>query len=329
VIDTLAAAAGPGLIVLGEVRTGLLSNRTALTRENAVQLLSPLRPGEPVFTWERPIAHARSAPVVTGLDCHLSLSADGQRRARAVGTVASHASLTGGTILQCATVASVRPAGDGQRKQWSHYTARPGTLETFSVQDSERVREGFLGEGAQRAGLADFGAVCDRLARRVQNSAMLQGTAPLLFQWTRLRWAAWVPDRRPEGAQPAAAMQLTDDLSRTLQLNVFASTAAEIGEFCGDLALHDWILTTVIRRMERISGLDADEDVREISPAVSRLLHLWMPAARVNPELAEVWTGFEHRPGFSRQWNSLVARMRDQLSLHTALQRGVLINHDS
>jgi hypothetical protein len=197
------------------------------------------------------------------------------------------------------------------------------------VQDSERVREGFLGDGAQRAGLADFGAVCDRLARRVQNSAMLQGTAPLLFQWTRLRWAAWVPDRPPQEARPTAAMQLTDDLSRTLQLNVFASSVEEISEFCGDLALHDWILTTVIRRMERISGLDAGADVREISPAVSRLLHLWMPAARVNAELAEVWKGFEHRPGFSRQWNSLVARMRDQLSLHTALQRGVLINHDS
>ncbi|HEX4788813.1 MAG TPA: hypothetical protein VH372_10155, partial [Actinospica sp.] len=67
--DAVAAAAGPGLIVLGEVRTGLLSNRGALTRENAVQLFGPLRPGEPVLTWERPIAHARSAPVVTGLDC--------------------------------------------------------------------------------------------------------------------------------------------------------------------------------------------------------------------------------------------------------------------
>jgi hypothetical protein len=322
--------AEPGLIVLGEVRTGLLSNRGALTREQAERLLKQLRPGEPVLTRERPIAHTRSAPVVTGLDSHLAVSADGRRRARAVGTVASHASLTGGTILQCSTVASVRPATAGRREQWSHYTARPGSLETLAVQEPERVREGFLSEGAQRTGLADFGAVCDRLARRVQNSAMLQGTAPLLFQWTRLRWAAWVPDERPaEAATPKGTLQLTDDLSRALRVNAFDSSAEEISEFCGDLALHDWILTTVIRRMERISGLDAEEDVREISPVISRLLHLWMPAARVNAELAEVWEGFEQRPGFSRQWNSLVARMRDQLSLHTALQRGVLINHDS
>lgn len=321
---------GAGVTVLGEVRTGLLSSRAALTRDQAVRLLEPLRPGEPVHTWERPIAHARSAPVVTGLDCQLALSADGRRRARAVGTVASHASLTGGTILQCSTVATVRSAASGRREQWSHYTARPGTLETLSEQRPERVREGFLGEGAQAGGgLADFGAVSDRLVRRVQNSGMLQGTAPLLFQWTRLRWAAFVPARPAPGAEPTAALALTDDLTRTLRLTVFASSAEEIGEFCGDLALHDWILTTVIRRMERISGIDAEADVREISPVVSRLLHLWMPAARVNAELAEVWRGFEQRPGFSRQWNSLVARMRDQLSLHSALRRGVLINHDS
>jgi hypothetical protein len=320
----------PGRTVLGEVRTGLLSNRGALTQEQAKRLLDQLGPGEPVLTWERPIAHARSAPVVTGLDCHLALSADGQRRARAVGTVASSASLTGGTILQCATVASVRASAAGRREQWSHYTARPGVMETLSVQDPERLREGFLSEGAQRAGLADFGAVCDRLARRVQNSAMLQGTAPLLFQWTRLRWAAWVPDKKPSGEPSAkAAMQLTDELSRTLRLDLFDSNVEQISEFCGDLALHDWILTTVIRRMERISGLDAEEDVREISPVMTRLQHLWMPAARVTGELAGVWKGFEDRPGFSRQWNSLVARMRDQVSLHNALQRGVLINHDS
>lgn len=322
-------ADSPGVTVLGEVRTGLLSNSGALTREQATRLLEPLSPGEPVLTWERPIAHARSAAVVTGLDCHLALGADGARRARAVGTVASYASLTGGTILQCATTATVRAAANGRREQWSHYTARPGTLETLSEQLPERLREGFLSEGGQRAGLADFGAVCDRLARRVQNSPLLRGTAPLLFQWTRLRWAAWVPARPAEDGVASAALQLTDELSRSLRLTVFASSAEEIGEFCGDLALHDWILTTVIRRMERISGRDAEADIREISPVVSRLLHLWMPAARVNAELAGLWKGFERRPGFSRQWNSLVARMRDQLSLHSALRRGVLINHDS
>lgn len=320
-----------GSLVVGEVRTGLLSNRGALTREQAVRLLAPLAAGESVLTWERPIAHARSAPVVTGLDCQLPVGADGTRKARAVGTAASYASLTGGTILQCATVASVRQSAGSRREVWGHYTAHPGVLETLAPQDQDKLAEGFLSEGpaAADAGLADFGAVCDRLARKVQNSSMLQGTAPLLFQWTRLRWAAGIDAQGRPGAPPTAALVLTDDLSRTLRLNLQASSVEEITEFCADLALHDWILTTVIRRMERISGDDSEEDVREISPVVARLLHLWMPAARVNAELSEVWSGFERRPGFSRQWNSLVARMRDRLSLHTALQHGVLINHDS
>ena len=42
-----------------------------------------------------------------------------------------------------------------------------------------------------------------------------------------------------------------------------------------------------------------------------------MPAARVPPELEEVWEGFERRPGFSRQWDTSVGWVRDQLSLHT------------
>lgn len=332
----------PALTVLGEVRTGLLSNRGALTREQAVRLLTALAPGESVLSWERPIAHVRSAPVVTGLDCQLALGADGARGARAVGTIASHASLTGGTILQCATVAAVRASATGRREDWGHYTAHPGTLETLSEQDGARVAEGFLAEGGQRLGVADFGSVCDRLARKVQNSALLQGTAPLLFQWTRLRWAATLrPAEESTGGagtaggddggagEATASLQLTDELSRTLRLHTAASTVADISEFCGDLALHDWILTTVIGRLERISGEDSAEDVREISPVVSRLLHLWMPGARVNAELSGVWSGFEQRPGFTRQWNALVARMRDQLSLHTALRRGVLINHDS
>jgi hypothetical protein len=320
----------PALTVLGEVRTGLLSNRGALTREQAVRLLTALAPGESVLSWERPIAHVRSAPVVTGLDCQLAVGADGARGARAVGTVASHASLTGGTILQCATVAAVRASATGRREDWGHYTAHPGILETLSEQDGARVAEGFLSEqDGARAGVADFGSVCDRLARKVQNSALLQGTAPLLFQWTRLRWAATLCPAGDEVGGATASLQLTDELSRTLRLHTAASTVAEISEFSGDLALHDWILTTVIGRLERISGEDSAEDVREISPVVSRLLHLWMPGARVNAELSGVWSGFEQRPGFTRQWNALVARMRDQLSLHTALRRGVLINHDS
>jgi hypothetical protein len=323
-------AAGPPLTVLGEVRTGLVSHHGTLTREQTERLLAPLALGEPVLSWERPIAHSSSAATVTGLDCQLALSADGARRVRAVGTAVSRASITGGTILQCSTLATVRPAAVQRRLDWSHYTARPGLLETISAQDPspQQLEAGFLAEDVPREGCADFGSICDRLARKVQNSPLLEGAAPLLFQWTRLRWAATV--RRDGSTGPAVAnLRLGDELGRTLSLAVNASSVVEVAEFCGDLALHDWILTTVIRRMERLTADGSEVDVRELSPVVSRLLHLWMPAARVNPELSELWTEFEQKPGFTRQWNSLVSRMRDQISLHTALQRGVLINHDS
>jgi hypothetical protein len=37
----------------------------------------------------------------------------------------------------------------------------------------------------------------------------------------------------------------------------------------------------------------------------------------VQPELAEVWKGFERSPGFTRQFDTAVGWIRDQLSLHT------------
>lgn len=323
----IPAGPDPPLTVLGEVRTGLVSHHAALTREQAEQLLAPLALGESVLSWERPIAHSLSAVTMTGLDCNLAVGEGGARKARAVGTVASRASVTGGTILQSSTLAAVRPSAVGRRQDWSHYAARPGVLETLAAQAPEQLAAGFLSEGPQREGFADFGSICERLARKVQNSSLLQGAAPLQFQWTRLRWAACV---RPEGATAASVrLQLGEDLGRTLSLTVLRSSVPEIAEFCGDLALHDWILTTVIRRLERISGDSSDEDVREISPVVARLLHLWMPGARVNAELSGLWNEFERQPGFSRQWQSLVSRMRDQISLHMALQRGVLTNHDT
>jgi hypothetical protein len=322
-----AAAPGPApapQVVLGEVHTGLLVHHSALRRDEAEGLLAALAPGEQVLGWERPIAHALSAPVVLGLDCALALGAEGGRTARAVGTVSSRAALTGGTILQCTTTAAVPAAGCGRRAPWSHYTARPGVLETFAAQPPDQLAEGFLGEGGQRPGTADFGAVCERLVRRLQNSTALKGSAPLLFHRTRLRWAVTVAPSNPA----RALLRLGEGENRTLRAEAADSDPGEIAEFCGDLALHDWILTTVIRILDGHTGAKPEQDLAEIRTIVGRLLHLWMPAARVNAELAALWSEFERTPGFTRQWRSLVARMRDQISLHTAQRLGVLINHD-
>jgi hypothetical protein len=97
--------------------------------------------------------------------------------------------------------------------------------------------------------------------------------------------------------------------------------AAGLAALCEDLALHDWLLTTVVRMLDGVRlGTGAARDtgavVRTLRPAVDHLLHLWMPRARVSPELAPLWDPLEERPGFTRQWRNLVQRIRDQLTLH-------------
>lgn len=316
-------------VVLGEVRTGLIAHHRALRRAEAEELLGWLVPGGRALSWERPIAHALSAPVITGLDCALALGAEGRRTTRAVGTVSSRAALTAGTILQCSTIAEVRPAATAQRRSWSSYISRPGVVEIFPAHRGEPVAEGFLGEGGERAGVADFGAIGERLARRAQNAPLLEGRAPLLFRWTRLRFAVTPPDGGPGGAPTdGTVLRLGESGMRTLRIREVSAAVPDIAEFCGDLALHDWILTTVIRCLDQLSGAKPERELADIEAIVSRLLHLWMPAARVNTELRVLWSEFERTPGFTRQWESLVARMRDHIALHTAHQLGVLINHE-
>lgn len=335
------------LVVLGEVHTGLITHHSALRRAETERLLAWLVPAGQVLSWERPIPHAVSAPVLTGLDCALALGIGGGKSVRAVGTVSSRAALTGGTILQCSTVATVRAARFGRREGWAHYTSRPGELETLSPQQADHLAEGFLGEGGQRDGVADLGAVCERLVRRVQNAPMLEGRSPLLFQWTRMRWAATSAGPVPQGAADlanaaavaAAAqaaqtaetaeafMRVGEGTDRTLRIQAVRSAVEDLAEFCGDVALHDWILTTVLGYLDEISGAEPERQLAEIDLILTRLRHLWMPSARVSTELAVLWSEFERKPGFSRQWQSLVARMSDQIALHTAHQLGVLINH--
>jgi hypothetical protein len=86
---------------------------------------------------------------------------------------------------------------------------------------------------------------------------------------------------------------------------------------CEDVALHDWLLTAVEEVVDggRADGLSGEELVRRFRPVVAHLLPLWMPGAHVEDVLAPIWSGLEGRPGFTRQWSSLVDQIRDQMSL--------------
>ena len=103
--------------------------------------------------------------------------------------------------------------------------------------------------------------------------------------------------------------------------------AAAAAGLCEDLALHDWLLTTVVRMLDssRLGAADGPSAVLALRPAVDHLLHLWMPRAHVDRTLGHLWDVLEREPGFTRQWQTLVQRIRDQLAvqaiplLHEAL----------
>lgn len=324
-----AGAASSASVVVGEIRTGLLRHGPSLTGDAAARLLD-LLPGEPVLCSQRPISHALSPDVVNGVDCNVLTSTGA--RVRAVGTLLTHAAVTGGRVLQTSTLTRIDPTGSQRRRPWAHYTARPGRLETLGRADAADLAVGFAGlTGSPAPGCLDVGAVCERLARRLQSSPLLDGRTPIKSPWTRTRWTALYVSARDDGrTEPQADFVLRPDNVRTISLLIpYAKREAypldAVLELCRDLALHDWVLTTVSQRIERISAMPGDRAraVGELNPIVSNLFHLWMPGARVRPELSEVWAGFERQPGFTRQWETARDWIRDQISLRLlgALER--------
>ncbi|WP_051812607.1 SCO2521 family protein [Streptomyces sp. NRRL S-340] len=318
-----AGTAPPAVLACGETRTCLLPAGQALDIRSAARLLA-LRADERVLLSERPNLYARSPETLTGVDCPLP-SVNGAR-VRAVGTVAARAALTEGRVLQ--TSAYFRLAADGpdQRRPWGQYLVRPGLLEPFGKLPHEAVAEGVLDGG--RHGDLDVGLVAGGLLTRLLRHPLLDQCPPLRSRPTRLRWAA-LPADGDAGAS-IERFTLAEDELRTVRLRVPEGTpAADIAGLCDDLALHDWLLTTLVRLLDGISlgartppararpgAGDRPTVVRALRPAVDHLLHLWMPRARVARELAPLWDVLEDRPGFTRQWQAQVQRIRDQLTLH-------------
>ncbi|GGQ44566.1 SCO2521 family protein [Streptomyces flaveolus] len=306
-------APGP-VLACGEVRTRLLPTRQALDIRAAAQLLG-LRADERVLLSERPNLYARSPDTLTGVDCHLP-SANGAR-IRAVGTVVARAALTEGRVLQTSAHFRVPAAGPDQRRPWGHYLVRPGVVEPLGRLPREAVAQGVLGGG--RHGDLDVGLIADGLLTRLLRHPLLDHRPPLRSRPTRLRWAA-LPAAPGEGPS-IERFTLAEDELRTVLLRVPEDTAGgDLAALCDDLALHDWLLTTLVRMLDGIRlGAGPEHGfavVEALRPAVNHLLHLWMPRARVPQELAALWDPLEERPGFTRQWRTLVQRIRDQLTLH-------------
>ncbi|MFI1508941.1 SCO2521 family protein [Streptomyces sp. NPDC020597] len=319
----LGATAGP-VLVCGEVRTCLLPTRHAVDERTAVRLLR-LRADERVRVSRHPNRHALSPDVLTGVDCRLP-TATGVR-SRAVGTVAARAALTEGRILQSTAYFCAPAAGPDRRRPWGYYLVRPGWLVPVGPLPEQQVAEGFLAE-IRPDGL-DVGSIAESLLARISRQhRILDHDSPLTTTDTSLRWTAAAAE---DGEEASLLFTMVDDSLRTVALRLPRGAApAAVAGLCEDLALHDWLLTTVANKLDglRVGSGDDRTVLRVLRPLVDHLLHLWMPRARVDRTLHGAWQELERNPGHSRQWNTLTQRIRDQLALHAiALRNEVPTSH--
>ncbi|EFC79578.1 SCO2521 family protein [Parafrankia sp. EUN1f] len=316
-------------VLVGEVRTTLLQNSHQVSAETAARLLD-LDPGSRVRSATRPFAHAVSPDERTGVHCPLVTSTG--TAANGVGTVLARVSVTGGVILQAsARTRLVRAVGE-RRLPWSHYLARPGVIEVDGRSSGDDLADGFLQEPTRTSaadparGPLDLGAVGNRLLTRVQRMPHIDRVTLLRARRTRLRFAVtWQPPdpSDPPGSEEPAAPDIEfvvhDESLRTLRLRLPPQVRdlTDAVVVCEDLALHDWLLSTVGSLVDnsRIGVDPAADVVARIRPAIDHLLHLWMPGAKVAENLAGIWAALERRPGFSKQWASLRGQIQNQLMM--------------
>ena len=295
-------------LTIGEVHTGLLLTSAAVSTDAATALLAIL-PGGAVRTRQRPVRYAWSPEVLTGVDCLAPLPC--QREVRMVGTSATKVCLTDGYIVQAGTHATLKHDSTGRRRPWGHYLAQPGVLEVLGTESEESLAAGFLGGPATMRAL-DLGAVNIRTLAGIQRSKYLDRNPPFRTRRTRLRWSA-----QPSGSEQEMVFTLGADGLRTVRLRADETDPGALADFCNDLALHDWMLSTLLDLVDRAMARSrpAIELIGLLRPGIDHLVHAWMPAAHVSTSMAGTWHDFDLRSGFSLQWQKTVERIRDQLSV--------------
>ncbi|MBB5911354.1 hypothetical protein BJY24_000221 [Nocardia transvalensis] len=304
------------LIVLGEVRTCLLPSASALSRAEAGELLA-LMPGRAVRWRERPGTLAVSPTTAVGVDCELAL---GARTARIVGTVATSIVLAGGRVLQSSARTRVVRAADRRRQTWSHYVSQKGVTEVLSrLPDRDTAEtalaDGYL-DGPADGDILDLASISERLLARIRADASLDQNPPVRAGTTRLRWTAGIGG----ATAPSADLHLADDSVRSVRLTVRKETDLPAAQrFCEDLAAHDWLLTVLAAALDEADRFASNsrERIDILAPALEHLPELWMPGAHTPAELRALWKDLQTDPGFSRQWNTLVARLRDSIAVAT------------
>ncbi|MEV0713207.1 SCO2521 family protein [Asanoa sp. NPDC050611] len=301
------------MLTFGEVHTGLLQNSTSLPWDATAEVLN-LLVGEQVRRSERPMAYAVSPNLLTSVDCRLPAASG--KVIRGVGTVVSRASITGGHVAQGSGHTVVVKSTANRRLSWSHYLTRPGTIEAIGKSDATDIARGFAGT-TQPMGTLTLGAISGRTLDAVQRSTRLDRHPPFRTQRTHMRWVVTPTDA--DDAEATGTFRVASPTLRVLELVVPREHIGSIVELCEDLALHDWLLTTLLGLMESsLTGPGTRaQRIARLRPAIDTLLHLWMPAARVDEAVLPVWRSLERRPGFTRQWDASVSRIRDQMTLGT------------
>ncbi|SMC51580.1 SCO2521 family protein [Kibdelosporangium aridum] len=307
------------MLILGEIRTCLLRSSSSV-RKNVVGELLRLIPGEPVRLAERPIAHAVSSDVIRGVDC--SLPTESGTRARGIGTVSGRALISAGRVLQGSVTARIQRAKFGHRLAWAHYLSKPGVVEMIGRASAADVAEGFLTKSPSAQTL-DLGAVGDSIISRVQVHPGMDHAFPFHSARTVMRWAALAVDDAADGH---VTFTVESDTLRSIFVSLSEKDLPSAVRFCEDVALHDWVLTTLLRIVER-SGLGSGGDgevIKRLRPAVDHVMHVWMPAFHVPDSMRPLWQALDRRTGFSLQRDATVSRIRDLLTM-----RSVLAMHDA
>jgi hypothetical protein len=309
------------MLTVGEIHTGLLQNCTSLTQPLSTQVLT-LVPGVQVRRSERPIAHAVSPDVLTGIDCQLATASGA--RTRGIGTVVSRATITGGRILQGSAYAQIIKSDADRRLPWSHYLSRPGVVETLGKTDFTDLASGFLAARPAPVSL-DLGAISGRVMDTVQQSSEFDRNPPFRMARTRIRCVITFNEGGPRNNR--AQFTIDSETARTLRLTVGAQDLLAAVELCEDLALHDWLLTALLQLIEHSRHVHSARPllINRLQPAIDHLLHLWMPAARLDKSMLPLWQSLEQQPGFTKQWTVSVSWVRDQVALSTIMLLGSLV----
>ncbi len=304
------------VVVLGEIRTGLLPHSLTLDGVNTDEILATV-PGATVVRRERPSPLAFSPRRATGVDCHLGWSATAESTARVVGTVASTAILMGGRIAQLSAHTTVVRAQQKKRMPWSHYIGRVGVTEIIGdLPDHDRADiELAAGYFAPRGPTTlDLGSICSRHLDDLRSSSLLDQRPPLRAPTTRLRWSAVIGG--PAG--PPVSLRVDGEESRTLRITV--REPAELPDarrFCEDVAVHDWLLTVIDARIRSAEVFDDGRQVALLAPVLEHLAHLWMPGAHVPTAMRAPWRDLQNAAGLSKQWNARVEQIQRRIDVAT------------